>query len=372
MELSTKIDIFFDRFSNDLTGITIKIAITIALVLILTYAWKKCSLYIATKLANTKTTWDDAFLFSLIQPIYAAIYFYGLWIIIRHVFNFQVFPNSIVVVANILILGWITFRFIQYFENNLVRRSKQTKKQKKDQKFQLLYDQTAIIAIGKLLRLIVGIIVILFVMQSLGVSINAVLAFGGVGGIAIGFAAKDLLANFFGGLFIYLDRPFSVGDWIRSPDRDIEGTVEYIGWRQTQILNFDARPIYIPNAIFNNIVVENPSRMFNRRIYEVIGIRYQDFDKVEPIVEDVRKKIEASEGIDQSRIIMVYFDKFDNSSLNFFIYCFTKTTDWKTYHQVKHQLLIDIGKIIENHKAEIAFPTQTLYLQNPPTDGNKS
>ena len=90
------------------------------------------------------------------------------------------------------------------------------------------------------------------------------------------FAAKDLLANFFGGLTIYLDRPFAVGDWIRSPDREIEGTVERIGWRLTLIRTFDKRPLYIPNAVFTTIAVENPSRMHNRRIYETIGIRYDD------------------------------------------------------------------------------------------------
>jgi len=66
-------------------------------------------------------------------------------------------------------------------------------------------------------------------MQTLGFSIAGALTFGGIGGIAIGFAAKDMLSNFFGGLMIYLDRPFKTGDWIRSPDREIEGVVEEIG-----------------------------------------------------------------------------------------------------------------------------------------------
>ncbi|WP_258868179.1 mechanosensitive ion channel family protein [Alkalilimnicola ehrlichii] len=124
----------------------------------------------------------------------------------------------------------------------------------------------------------------LVVLQTLGISIAGVLAFGGVGGIAVGFAARDLLANFFGGLTVYLDRPFSVGDWIRSPDREIEGTVERIGWRQTRIRTFDLRPLYVPNSTFNSIALENPSRMSNRRIFETIGIRYNDADKMATIV----------------------------------------------------------------------------------------
>ena len=94
-------------------------------------------------------------------------------------------------------------------------------------------DATTVRAVGKLLRAAVIITAVLIAMQLFGYSISGLLAFGGIGGIAMGFAAKDLLANFFGGLMIYLDRPFSVGDWVRSPDKEIEGTVEDIGWRLT-------------------------------------------------------------------------------------------------------------------------------------------
>jgi len=85
-----------------------------------------------------------------------------------------------------------------------------------------------------LLRASIVITAALVILQNLGFSISGVLAFGGVGGIAVGFAAKDLLANFFGGLTVYMDRPFVVGDWVRSPDKNIEGTVEHIGWRLTR------------------------------------------------------------------------------------------------------------------------------------------
>ena len=137
---------------------------------------------------------------------------------------------------------------------------------------------------ARLLRLSVLITAGLVILQTLGISVTGVVAFGGIGGIAIGFAAQDLLANFFGGLIVYLDRPFSVGDWIRSPDREIEGTVEDIGWRVTVIRTFDKRPLYIPNSIFTTISVENPSRMLNRRIYETIGLRYRDSGKVREII----------------------------------------------------------------------------------------
>ncbi len=93
---------------------------------------------------------------------------------------------------------------------------------------------------------------------------------------------------------IYFDRPFKVGDWIRSPDRQIEGTVERIGWRMTSIRTFDKRPLYVPNSVFSNIVVENPSRMLNRRIFETIGLRYDDADKVPVIIDEVREMLKIT------------------------------------------------------------------------------
>ena len=215
---------------------------------------------------------------------------------------------------------------------------------------------------GKLLRLSVIITASLVALQTMGYSISGVLAFGGIGGIAIGFAAKDLLANFFGGLMIYLDRPFTIGDWVRSPDREIEGTVEHIGWRQTRIRTFDKRPLYIPNSVFATIAVENPSRMTHRRIYETIGIRYDDAAKMSQIVEAVKKMLQQHHEIDTSQTLIVNFNAFAASSMDFFVYTFTKTTNWVKYHEVKHDVLLKINDIVAAHGAEIAFPTSTLHI----------
>jgi len=203
---------------------------------------------------------------------------------------------------------------------------------------------------------------ILIAMQVFGYSISGLLAFGGIGGLAVGFAAKDLLANFFGGLMLYLDQPFKVGDWVRSPDQEIEGTVEDVGWRLTRIRTFDKRPLYIPNAIFNSISVENPSRMSNRRIYETIGIRYEDVDKMEVIVEDVKQMLREHSEIDQSQTLIVNFNTFSASSLDFFIYTFTKTIQWVKYHEIKQDVLLKVSEVIARHGAEIAFPTSTVHL----------
>jgi len=161
---------------------------------------------------------------------------------------------------------------------------------------------------------------------------------------------------------IYLDRPFSVGDWVRSPDKEIEGVVEDIGWRLTRIRTFDKRPLYIPNSVFTSISVENPSRMLNRRIYETIGIRYQDVDKMGAIVAEVKAMLRNHEAIDTSQALMVNFNRFAPSSLDFFIYTLTRTTVWAEYHEIKQDVLLRVADIIRSHGAEIAFPTSTVHI----------
>ena len=259
--------------------------------------------------------------------------------------------------ALILLLAWIAQRALKGAEAELL--SEHRGKRQSD-------DRATIRASLRLIRISVGIVVLLMVLQSLGVSVSGLLAFGGIGGIAVGFAARDLLANFLGGLSIYLDRPFTVGDWIRSPDREIEGTVEDIGWRMTRIRTFDQRPLYIPNSIFSSVAVENPSRMNNRRIYETIGIRYDDVAVMGRIVADVKGMLESHEAIDLSRTLMVNFVACGPSSLDFFIYAFTKTTDWATFHAIKQEVLLKVLSIISAQGAEVAFPTRTLLLDSEP------
>jgi MscS family membrane protein len=315
---------------------------------------------IVKKLEKTRTLWDDALFESLRQPLSALIWVVGISLAaeivsqrtVVEIFEYIVPARDVAVIA---IIAWFLVRFIKHAEHNIISQREQ-----KGQKV----DLTTLHAVTKLLRLSVIITASLVALQTLGFSVSGVLAFGGVGGIAIGFAARDLLANFFGGLMIYLDRPFSVGDWIRSPDRNIEGTVEQIGWRLTVIRTFDKRPLYVPNATFASIAVENPSRMLNRRIYETIGIRYDDAGKMADIVRDVEHMLKNHPEIDTDQTLMVNFNKFAASSLDFFIYTFTRTTVWTEYHKIKQDVLLKINDIIAKHEAEIAFPTSTIHLAN--------
>tara|TARA_R110000772_G_scaffold193788_4_gene304674 strand:- start:1602 stop:2696 length:1095 start_codon:yes stop_codon:yes gene_type:complete len=311
---------------------------------------------IRKKFEKTQNVWDDAVLFALRKPLAIFIWVIGLSVaveIIQGVAPNELFEYSAIVrrIAIILLLMQFLIQLIKNIEENFLHKTK---------KSEIEADEITIRVLGRLLRVSVMVTAGLVILQTLGISVTGVVAFGGIGGIAIGFAAQDLLANFFGGLIIYLDRPFSVGDWVRSPDRDIEGTVEDIGWRVTIIRTFDKRPLYVPNSIFTKISVENPSRMLNRRIYETIGLRYSDADKVRAIIAAVKNMLENHDEIDTNNTLIVNFNSMGASSLDFFVYTFTKTTDWVHYHAVKQDVLLKIIDIIHQHGADIAFPTTTL------------
>ena len=236
-----------------------KVFIVVLLTAIANFLVKRVLARILVKFSQTDTNWDEVVLKALTRPLTWMVWLVGLDVAVDIVFNET--QNRLFALSNLLrdvgvlvCLAWFLLAFIRGAEREFSENSDAV-------------DRTTAEAISKLLRLAVMITAGLVIMQTLGFSVSGVMAMGGVGGIALGFAAKDLLANFFGGLMIYLDRPFAIGDWIRSPDRDIEGTVESIGWRVSVIRNFESRPMYVPNSVFSNIIVENPSRMANRRIY---------------------------------------------------------------------------------------------------------
>jgi len=317
---------------------------------------------LAIKLESTRNLYDDGLLDAARKPLGLGIWIVGIsWAAEIVGGNAQAdifqYVEPAREVGVIWLLVWFSLRFVRFIEKNVSDAGYRENP----------VDETTASAVGKLVRIAVIVTGILTVMQMLGFSITSLLAFGGIGGFAIGLAAQDLLANFFGALMIFLDKPFKVGDWIRSPDREIEGTVEEIGWRLTRIRTFDQRPLYVPNSVFTSLAVENPSRMLNRRIYETIGVRYDDIDSLPEIIGDVEAMLKTHPAIDTSRTLMVNFVEFGASSLDFFVYTFTKTTVWTEFHQIKQDVLFKIAAIIAGHGAEIAFPTQTLLVSPEPS-----
>ena len=343
-------------------GWGVELFAAVMLTLIGRYLTMRALKVLGEQFEKTTNVWDDALFKAAQGPLSWFILILGL------IWAVQISDGYLDMVlfspANLDIVRQLTFivltmvflvRFITLAEARLLDGL-----QKQAEGAQGRLDPTTLHALAKLTRLSVVISAVLVALPTLGIEITALLAFGGVGGIAVGFAAQDLLSNFFGGLMIYLDRPFAIGDWIRSPDREIEGTVESIGWRLTVVRTFDKRPLYVPNSVFAKLALENPSRMTNRRIYETIGIRYKDASKMGQIVRDVHAMLQEHEEVDQDQTLIVNFNGYGKSSLDFFVYTFTKTTNWVKFHEIKQDVMLRIIRIVHEHQADFAFPTTTV------------
>lgn len=341
----------------------IQVLAIIIVTCIAAFVEKKIYFKLHPKLVSTSRIWDDLLLLALHKPLKVLIWLFGaalsLEVILTAIEASDKVVRTVRLTEKLLIvvgLIWFLARYIKNVEDRYIARCLSEGKK---------IERSNIRAVGQLSRIGMVIIGVLFGLQVFNVPISGLLAVGGVGGLVLGLAAKDTLANFFGGFMIFFDRSFTVGDWIYSPDKDIEGTVEYIGWRLTCIRRFDLQPLYLPNGMFSTIGVINASRMENRRIKAEIGVRYEDATKISAIVEDAEKMLREHPDIDSTKTCFVKFVAFDQSSLNFQVYTFTKTVDWIKYLTVQQDVYLKIIDIIVQHGASCAFPTTTLKFPHP-------
>ena len=339
----------------------IQIFFTILLTAVIHAVSKKALQKLVSRGEQTKIIYDEALFKSCPGPMAFIVWLFGISMALGSLTTLNVefrlfdYIPQIKQLGTIFALTWAIINFIKNTESLYLEKAALEKTE---------VDKTLVNAAVQLLRVSVVITAILTTMQILGLPVSGLLAFGGIGGAGVAFASKDLLANFFGSLVIYMDRPFKIGDWIRSPDKNIEGTVEYIGWRVTRIRTFDKRPLYVPNGVFLTISVENPSRMSNRRIKTEVGVRYEDANKMDAITNGIKAMLMEHPEIAQDQTMIVNLVAFGPSSLNILIYTFTRTTNWVKFQNVQHDVFLKVIDVIKQHGAECAFPTRTLHVEN--------
>lgn len=319
---------------------------------IISFVYKRVS----SKFEKNNKVWKFSIVSNIYRPLCVFIWFIALTVAVQVSISSESAISSLInpfrTTFVVLLFVWFLINFIKDLEGNLSKT-----------KFgHVSLDTTTLKALSHLLRILVIISAGLILLQTFNIPISGVIAFGGVGGLAAGFAAKDLLANFFGGFFIFLDRPFKIGDTIRSPDKEIEGVVEHIGWRLTRIRTLETRSLYVPNSLFLTVAIENQTRMTNRRIKTIIGLSYKDLSKIGSLMEQIESMLKNHPEIDKSTKLFVHLSELAPSSLNFLIYCYTKTTDFTRYHAVQQDVLLKVMDIIEKNGAECAFPTTTLHI----------
>ncbi|MDQ6967614.1 MAG: mechanosensitive ion channel family protein [Mariprofundaceae bacterium] len=309
--------------------------------------------------AHTETPLDDLLLTAAEKPASWLILMVGL-IVSIHTLNppLKAFPlvnifDNTARIAAIALGSWFTWRLIDGFSAYFSARAAHT---------QTALDDQLVPFITKTLKIFLIFTLTLVLAQNMGYSISGLIASLGIGGLAVAMAAKDSISNIFGSIMILIDRPFTVGDWIKT--KEFEGVVEEVGFRSTRIRTFAKTLVNVPNSQLANMVIDNIDAMPKRRVKMRVGITYDTTpEKMQQAVTSIEKILKQHVGVDQA-FSLVKFDAFEDSSLSIFLYYFTKSTHWDEYLQVRQEINLEIMQTLEELKLEFAFPSRSLYLHD--------
>lgn len=332
------------------------------LVLLFNFIVKVVLKQIHKQLDASGRIWSDCFVTALYKPLSYFIWFFAFLRLFKLFYERTISLHPFPDIGELTLIGGVlaTVWFVLRWKKNILAAMGQN-----DSKKEGLPEKRHLDVLDKLLTIFILFTAILILMDLLGLNINTLIAFGGIGGLAIAFASQEIISSFFGGLMIYLTHPFAVGDWIALPEKNVEGSVESIGWYMTAIRSLDKKLVYVPNAAFSKSVVVNPSRMSHRPFRELVGIRYTDKPQLKKIVHEIKEMLQFHPDIDQAMNIVVGLNGFGVSSLDIQIIAYTKETAGEGYSKVRQDLFIKILDIIHANGADLPFPTSTLEFATP-------
>ncbi|MEZ8991366.1 mechanosensitive ion channel domain-containing protein [Vibrio breoganii] len=254
--------------------------------------------------------------------------------------------KTLMVVFHLSVLTWWLHNVIAAFEGYFLRKPDR--------------DQTTASAVAKVAKIVLYSISGMVFLSQLGVNLSAIMTFSGMSGLALGFAAKDIVANFMSSLVIHWENQIKLGQWISSPDEDIEGIVRAINMRTVEIERFDKYPMFIPTSKIVSMSISNHSRMTNRRINEHLGVRIMDVKLIPVITEKLQSYINDSILLDQRHSNFVYLNKVAASSMDLWVNLYSRSVDWVHFQSIKQQMLLEMIEIIEGCGAELAYDVVEL------------
>jgi len=306
---------------------------------------------------RTRTSVDDLMLEALRAPLAAGVVMAGIGaatIVLQlptEPVDVRGFVSGALLVAIALVAVWLLFRLIDALAAYYGELSAKTDS---------TFDDMLVPLFRKALKVFVGVIAFVVVVQNMGYSVSGILAGLGIGGLAVALAAKDTLANVFGSVTILIDKPFRVGDWIKTSE--FEGIVEEIGFRSTRIRTWPRTLVVVPNNALVNMTVDNHQAMPVRRIFMTIGVTYDTTaPQMRTLLGKIEEHIQAIDGISPDGWV-VRFTDFGGSSLDIKIRCFTIPLGWDDHMAIRQELLLRIMTTLEELDLEIAFPSQSLYF----------
>jgi len=364
LSVQTQLAPLYDKYpflSEDYFGVPLANLIAAALLFLLVLGLRKVFtkiilVFLQNLAKRTNTYYDDRVISALKEPIRFAFI-----IIAVHLFFLLIFnePKVIKNILDTLVVYTVFWAILSIIEalRGLVYEA--TAKFNKDLSHEM---GNFIIATVKIL---VGGIGLAGMLMVWGINVTAVVASLGLGGLAFALAAKDTASNLFGSFALLADKSIRIGEWIKVGG--VEGVVEDVGMRTTKIRSFQKSLITVPNSIVANSPIENFSRRGIRRIKMHIGLTYAtNSEQIMQITKEIKAMLQAHEGISQGDSLLVNFDTFGDSSLNIFIYTFTKTANWAKYLEIREDIHLKIMEIVEKNGSGFAFPSQSIYVEQLP------
>jgi MscS family membrane protein len=371
-DLTTAGERILDAFSQVFLGVEIWRIIAAGFIMIFALVIRKIVVGFLVRilkklLKKTKTKFDDRIIIALNPPVRLILMAAGLLFALK-VLGLPVtndsFSGHVVRTLFIFAVFWAIFRGAEFIQNIIGKISRRDASKLND---------VVLPFVGKGIKILVVVVAISVIAKEWRYDLGAILAGLGLGGLAFALAAQETLANFFGGLTIMMDKPFTVGDWIQTSA--VEGTVEDIGFRSIKVRTITQALVSVPNSIIAKAAVTNNSKMGKRRINFSLGITYQTtVNQIEALLERVRKMLSENPEIHPDTIF-VYFDVFGASAYELFFHFYTKTTNWQKFLEVKESINLQLMHILEELGIEVAFPSTTVYLdgagnRTAPADGN--
>lgn len=248
---------------------------------------------------------------------------------------------------------WMAFRVLDVLFDWLAGKADRTDSRLDDQLVPIL---------RRTVKTFAAIVGGLFVLQNLDIDVGSLLAGLGLGGLAFALAARDTVANFFGSVMVFVDKPFTIGDWVMIAGH--EGTVEEVGFRTSRVRTFYDSVLTIPNAMMTTAIIDNYGARRYRRYSTRLGITYDTPpEQVQAFCEGIRAIIQGHPGM-RKDYYLIEFDRFGDFALEIMVYCFMIAPSWSEELRTRTQLNLEILRLADQLGVRFAFPTRTLHVES--------
>lgn len=352
-------DFLNDLIGNGASDLVTKLIVA-ALILVLTMLIRRLAKpiigYLLHLTSRTDTALDERLIGALLPPAKLLVGIGGIWIafiVLETADHVERLGGQVATSLIAVAIFWAAYRCVDILADSVLPLTYQDPRL-----------DTNLVRFGRqLVKGIISVFAFVIVMQQLGYNLNGLLAGLGLGGLAVALAAQEALSNLIGYFAIMADSPFVIDDFI---DTSVgTGTVERIGFRSTQVRKLDQSLVFIPNSKLASTSITNWSRLIKRRLDMTVGITYgASSDQILSVIQGIREMLDNHPDV-MADTVVVQFIEFSASSLDIRVISYLEIRDWGEFQAAKQDINLRIKGILEERDVEMAFPTQTLFIERP-------